>query len=95
MNSIVDFPFPDEEQRLRIWQTLYPKQVPSASDIDLPLLARRFKIAGGSIRNVLVAAAYFASVDGGVLSMRHLMHGTRRELQKLGRLTEESDFTRL
>lgn len=94
MNTIVDFPFPDEEERLRIWQTLYPKQVPSAPDIDLPLLARRFRIAGGSIRNILVAAAYFASVDGGVLAMRHLMHGTRRELQKLGRLMEESDFVR-
>lgn len=94
MNSIVDFPFPDEEQRLRIWQTLYPKQVPSADDVDLTLLARRFKIAGGSIRNILVAAAYFASTDGGVLAMRHLMHGTRRELQKLGRLTEDSDFLR-
>lgn len=94
MNTIVDFPFPDEEQRLRIWRTLFPKQVPSADDIDLPLLARRFKIAGGSIRNILVAAAYFASVDGGVLAMRHLMHGTRRELQKLGRLTDDADFNR-
>lgn len=93
MQVIVDFPFPDDEQRLRIWQTLFPKQIPCANDVDLTVMARRFKIAGGSIRNVLISAAYFAAADGGELNMRHLMHGTRRELQKLGRLTEEKDFS--
>lgn len=93
MQVIVDFPFPDDEQRLRIWQTLFPQQIPCADDVDLTVMARRFKIAGGSIRNVLISAAYFAAADGGELNMRHLMHGTRRELQKLGRLTEEKDFS--
>lgn len=92
MQVIVDFPFPDDEQRLRIWQTLFPKGVPCADDVDLATMARRFKFAGGSIRNALISAAYFAAADGGELNMRHLMHGTRRELQKLGRLTEERDF---
>ena len=82
----VDFPFPDEAERLRIWQTLFPPEVPREPDIDLALLARRFKLAGGSIRNILVSAAYLAASDSGKVSMEHLLHSTRRELQKMGRL---------
>jgi hypothetical protein len=87
----VDFPFPEEADRLRIWKTLFPPDVPRESDIDLPLLARRFKLAGGNIRNILVTAAYLAASDGGAVNMAHLLHGTRRELQKMGRLVGEED----
>ncbi len=89
----VDFPFPDESYRLRIWQTLLPPGVPSEPDLDFELLARRFKLAGGNIRNILVGAAYLAASDGGRLGMKHLLHGTRRELQKMGRLVSEKDMT--
>ncbi len=92
LNGVIDFPFPDAAQRLRIWQTLYPESVPSAQEIDLESLARRYKIAGGSIRNVLVTAAYFASAEQAPLGMSHLLHAMRREMQKLGRLTDERDF---
>ncbi len=88
----VDFPFPDEPSRLRIWQTLFPPGVPRAGDLDFALLARRFKVTGGSIRNIIVSAAYLASSDGGSVSMAHLMHGVRRELQKMGRLVNEADM---
>jgi ATP-dependent 26S proteasome regulatory subunit len=88
----VDFPFPDEEYRLRIWQTLFPAGVPCESALDFELLARRFKLAGGNIRNILVSAAYLAAADGRRLAMKHLLHGTRRELQKMGRLLNEKDL---
>jgi hypothetical protein len=89
----VDFPFPDEEYRLRIWQTLFPGDVPRASDLDFPWLAQHFKLAGGNIRNIIVGAAYLAAADGGQVQMHHLTHSTRRELQKMGRLVvgEELD----
>jgi hypothetical protein len=89
----MDFPFPEEEDRLRIWQTLFPPDVPRDEDLDLALLARRFKLAGGNIRNVIVSAAYLAAADGGRVTMKHLLHGTRRELQKMGRLINQSDMT--
>jgi SpoVK/Ycf46/Vps4 family AAA+-type ATPase len=89
----VDFPFPEEEYRLRIWRTLFPADVPRKADIDFGALARRFKLAGGNIRNVIVSAAYLAAADGGVVGMNHLLHGTRRELQKMGRLVGEEDLT--
>jgi hypothetical protein len=88
----VDFPFPDEADRLRIWQTLFPADIPTHSELDLALLARRFELAGGNIRNILVSAAYLAAADGGCLTMEHLLHGTRRELQKMGRLVDAAEL---
>ncbi len=88
----LDFPFPEEEYRLRIWQTLFPPDVPRETDLDFTLLARRFKLAGGNIRNIIVSAAYLAAADGGCVTMNHILHGTRRELQKMGRLLNEKDL---
>ncbi len=88
----VDFPFPEEKDRLRIWQTLFPPDVPRAPDLDFPWLARRLKLPGGSIRNIIVSAAYLAASNGQNVTMAHLRHGARRELQKMGRLIAEEDL---
>jgi len=88
----LDFPFPEADYRLRIWQTLFPPETPRDAEIDFGLLARRFRLAGGNIRNIIVSAAYLAAADGRAVTMSHLLHGTRRELQKMGRLVGEEDF---
>ena len=88
----IDFPFPEAEDRLHIWQTLFPPDVPQAPGLDFTLFAKRFKLAGGNIRNIIINAAYQAAADGGQVTMEHLMHGTRRELQKMGRLVGEEDL---
>ncbi len=88
----IDFPFPEKVDRLRIWQTLFPPDVPRAPDLNFELLAQRFKLAGGNIRNIIVSAAYLAADDGGQVTMQHLLHGTYRELEKMGRLVGEEDL---
>jgi len=93
MQFIIDFPFPDEFERLHIWQTLFPAEMPQSTDIDLKLFASRFKLAGGNIRNIIVSAAYLAAANGGEVTMDYLLHGTRRELQKMGRLITDIDLT--
>jgi ATP-dependent 26S proteasome regulatory subunit len=85
----VDFPFPEEIDRLRIWQTLFPKDIPKTSNLDFVMMADKFKLAGGNIRNIIVNAAYLAADDGQFVTMDHLLHGARRELQKMGRLVGE------
>jgi len=90
----VDFPFPEEADRRRIWRALFPPAVPRDEDLDFELLARRFKLAGGSIRNIIVSAAFLAANDGERVTMSHLFHGARREFQKMGRLINEDDLTR-
>ena len=88
----VDFPFPDEAYRLKIWQALFPTDIPQDPDLDLAYMARRFKLAGGNIRNIIVSAAYLAASNGKHVTMEHLLHGARRELQKMGRLVNEKDM---
>jgi len=85
----LDFPFPDEVDRLRIWETLFPPTVPRAANVNFKLLADRFKLAGGNIRNIIMGAAYLAAGDGKVVTMNHLLHATAREMQKMGRLVKE------
>ncbi len=88
----VHFPFPDEEERQRIWQTLFPETVPSHPNLDLNLMAYRFKLTGGNIRNIIVNAAYLAAADGNVVTMEHLLHSTARELQKMGKIIKDADM---
>jgi AAA+ superfamily predicted ATPase len=88
----VDFPFPEEEYRVCIWRTLFPPSMPSAPDLDLALLARRFRLTGGNIRNIIVNAAFLAAAEDSSVTMEHLLHATRRELQKMGRLVNEDDL---
>ena len=94
MRFIVDFPFPEDEDRLRIWRSVWPAEVPFAEDVDLACIARQFRLSGGSIRNVALSAAFQAAEQGAPVSMHHLMHATRRELLKMGRLVNEEDHRR-
>jgi SpoVK/Ycf46/Vps4 family AAA+-type ATPase len=88
----VEFPMPEYAQRLQIWQGSLPKEIPLADDVDLPMLARRMRVSGGSIMNVCVTAASLAYQPGGVIAMRHFLQAARRELQKLGQQHNEGDF---
>jgi hypothetical protein len=92
LDFVIDFPFPEADDRERIWRLLLPAQAPLADDVDVPFLAQQFKLSGGSIRNASLAAAFLAAEDGGDIAMRHLIRGVALEYQKLGRLTIEADF---
>lgn len=94
MRFIVDFPFPEDEDRLRIWRSVWPKEVPLAADLDLAVMARQFRLSGGSIRNVALSAAFLAAEDGQCVSMHHLMRAARRELHKMGRLVNDEEQRR-
>ena len=82
---IIHFPFPDEADRQRIWNKIWPTETPLAADLDLGFLARRFKLSGGNIKNIVLAAAFIAANDGGRVTTAHLLQATRREYQKMGK----------
>ena len=89
MQVIVEFPFPDEEYRRRIWGVIFPREAPLGEDINFDALAREVKLAGGSIKNIALAAAFYAASDGGVIHTAHLLRAARREHQKAGRIWNE------
>jgi SpoVK/Ycf46/Vps4 family AAA+-type ATPase len=85
MHVTVDFPLPEEAERLRIWRAIWPAETPLGTDVDLDLIARRFDLPGGHIRNIALAAAFLAA-DGGTIAMDHVLRAARREYQKLGQV---------
>ena len=92
MHFTVEFSFPDQSERRRIWEQIWPKETPQSSDLDFDFMARRYEIPGGNIRNIAMAAAFLAASDGGVVNMTHLLHGTRREYQKMGKVVRQGEF---
>jgi SpoVK/Ycf46/Vps4 family AAA+-type ATPase len=90
LDFVIDFPFPEADDRRRIWQLLLPREAPVGEDVDLDFLAAQFKLSGGAIRNCSLSAAFQA----GVIEMRHLVRAVAQEYGKQGRLTLEADFER-
>lgn len=92
LHVTIDFPFPEEPDRRKIWEIVFPSAAPLADDVDRAFLARQFKLAGGNIRNIALLSAFLAAEDGDVIRMSHLIRATRREYQKLGKLITAADF---
>ena len=86
LHFTVEMPFPTEADRRRIWDGVWPAGLPRSAELDLDLMARRFEIPGGNIRNVALAAAFLAAADGGAVTMAHLIRATQREYQKMGKV---------
>ncbi len=89
---MIEFPFPEAEDRYQIWQNSLPKELPLASDVNLDRLAQQFRLTGGNIRNIALAAAFLAAEAEQVVTIAHLLQATKRELQKMGRLVSDSEF---
>ena len=92
LHAAIEFPFPEEIDRLQIWQKVFPAATPLADNLDLEFMAQQFRLSGGNIRNIALLAAFLAAEDQAALAMSHLIRATRREYQKLGRLITEAAF---
>ena len=86
LDLVIDFPFPDTEQRRALWRHCLAPPVPVDDDVDLDRCARDFELAGGAIRSAVVTAGYLAAAAGRQVTMDDLLAGARREYRKLGRL---------
>jgi hypothetical protein len=91
LTFIVPFPFPDAAHRRRIWEGVWPKEVPLAPDVDLEDLAESYKLSGGGIRNVALAAAYLAAEEGVPIARAHLLRAMQREMEKEGKMLKGPD----
>lgn len=93
LHFAIEFPYPEVADRERIWRISFPSETPLDSQVNWYELARRFRLAGGNIRNIILAAAFLAAEHEEAVGMTHLLHATRREYQKMGRLIDERLFT--
>jgi len=89
LRFVVHFPFPDAEQRARIWHGAFPHQTPTEG-VDAAKLAR-LSVAGGNIRNIAIQAAFLAAHAGEPVRMRHLLAAARAEYAKLEKTMADSE----
>ncbi|MEU4885749.1 MULTISPECIES: ATP-binding protein [Streptomyces] len=85
LDLVIDFPFPDAEQRLALWHNSLAA-VPCEEGLDARPCAQEFELSGGAIRSAVVTAAYAAAARGGAVGPEDLLAGARREYRKAGRL---------
>lgn len=92
IDVVVDFPTPNDVQRLALWQRYLPASFPRDDDLNLEFMARSFRLTGGAIHNICTTTAFDAYGNGGQITMASIVRATQRELEKLGRLCIESEF---
>ena len=89
----IRFPTPDEAQRALLWRAMLPSRAPVGADIDFGLLAQRFVMTGGYIRNAAVRAAYLASHERTAIEMNHLVRAARAEYEGMGKVAYQARTT--
>ncbi|MEK3836611.1 MULTISPECIES: ATP-binding protein [unclassified Paenibacillus] len=88
----LEFPFPEQQQRGRIWRGMFPAGAPLDAGLDYDFMAEKFILAGGNIKNIALNAAFYAAHEGCSIGMRQIMLAAKREYLKLGRTFLQSDY---
>ena len=84
--SVIFFPIPRTEERLRLWQQAFSPKAQLDEALDLEQIAHAHALSGGSIMNVVRYASLQALKDGGtVIALDDVMQGIRREYAKEGK----------
>ena len=78
---VVQFPFPDADQRAEIWRRIFPSGTPTEG-LDYRKLGR-LSVSGGSIRNIALNAAFLAADQGEPVHMGLLLEAAQQEYSKL------------
>lgn len=85
--SMIYFPMPDAEERLRLWKGAFSQSSRLESAVDLERIAKEFELAGGAIINVVRHASLMALRRGSnLIHLQDIRAGIRRELRKDGKL---------
>jgi hypothetical protein len=81
LRFVVNFPFPDPPERMRIWEAVLPAQLPR-DGLDLTRLAQ-LNITGGNIWNIALHAGFVAADAGRAVTMADMLRAARMEYAKL------------
>jgi hypothetical protein len=84
--SIIYFPVPEKEERLKLWQKAFSPLAQLGDGIDISKIAEKYELAGGAIVNVVRYCSLMAVNEGTqIINNRHLVAGVKREYSKEGR----------
>jgi len=82
----INFPFPEPEDRERLWQAMLPEEADVSGDINWNGLAERYEMSGGYIRNAVLRAAFLAADDEGPITQGHLVRAANLEYTGMGKV---------
>lgn len=89
LSVVVDFPLPGAVERAEIWRRSLPAAAPTDS-LDPERLAG-LSVAGGSIQNMALAAAFTAASAHDEIRYHHVLEAARAEYAKLGRQLTDAE----
>ena len=81
LRFVIQFPFPDAEQRAEIWRRAFPQQTPTL-ELDYLKLGK-LSVAGGNIRNIALNSAFIAADHNEPVQMKHILQAAKIEYIKL------------
>ena len=85
----VKFPFPDKDDRERLWRSQIPKEAKLAENVNFKFLASEYELSGGRIRNAVLTAAFKAVESGQAITTAMFEEGARKEYRAMGRIVRE------
>ncbi len=87
MTYMISVDRPDEEERLLLWQHVFPEATPLAKDVNFELYARVDGMTGSSIKAAAVSAAYFAASEGRAVTNADIIEAIDAEYRKAGNMS--------
>lgn len=91
LRFIVEFPYPGQAERKRMWERAFPASTPTDA-IDFARLAR-LNLSGGNIHSIALNAAFIAAESPAQrVDMPAVMEAARAELRKLGKPVSEAEL---
>jgi hypothetical protein len=84
--SVIYFPLPRPEERLRLWRQGFSPKAELTRQIDLEQIANDHELSGGAIMNVIRYASVQALERGGrLIQLEDVLQGIRKEYAKDGK----------
>lgn len=82
-NAVIHFPLPNQDERLKIWESNIPPRATLADDIDLPAIARKYELSGSAIVSVI----HYSSLqtiyrNTTVIAKADIIAGIKKEYEK-------------
>ncbi|SHF18367.1 ATPase family associated with various cellular activities (AAA) [Fodinibius roseus] len=83
LQAMIHFPVPSYSERLELWKQGFSNAARLGNEIDLKAIAKEYKIAGGTIINVIQHSSLKAlGRDSNKIRLRDITGGIKRELHK-------------
>ena len=93
LRFVLQFPYPDTDQRARIWRRAFPAATPR-DGVDPDRLAK-VSLTGGSIASIALSAAFAAADEGTAVMPRHVLKAARIDAAKHDRVLTAGEVAAL